>query len=203
MKLAIPRCCEPRRRDSIAAELSHTIEGAAPSVLHCAAAAWGSLQNVGTARLDQTKSGDPTGDCRFASGPSSELTCFRLSLRGCPKMMCRSVWFALLAAVLLGCDASSPEIGPVKVDPNAPPVKPMMGGGAPMSDEAKAKMAEGYQKYAPPNERERLAKEKAESEGAAKATGDEPAGEAQETEPAPESTETPAATSESETPPKE
>jgi outer membrane biosynthesis protein TonB len=95
------------------------------------------------------------------------------------------VWFALLAAVLLGCDASSPEIGPVKVD------------------EAKAKMAEGYQKYAPPNERERLAKEKAESEGAAKATGDEPAGEAQETEPAPESTETPAATPESETPPKE
>ncbi|MFM8217868.1 MAG: hypothetical protein ACKOGA_02930 [Planctomycetaceae bacterium] len=109
----------------------------------------------------------------------------------------------MLAAVLLGCDASTPEIGPVKVDPNAPPVKPMMGGGAPMSEESKAKMAEGYQKYAPPNERERLAKEKAAAEEAAKTAGQEAGGEATATETAPEASESPATPSESETPPKE
>jgi len=83
-------------------------------------------------------------------------------------MIGRVALIVLMLCLLVGCDASTPEIGPVKVDPNAEPVQPRMGGGAPMSEEAKAKMAEGYQQYAPAHEKERMAKEKAAAEAAAK-----------------------------------
>lgn len=66
---------------------------------------------------------------------------------------------------------ASTEKGPVPVDPDAKPVKGM--NMSPSSPEASAKLAEGYQKYAPPHMLEKMKKE---AEEAAKAKGDAPPG---------------------------